>query len=116
MTAGPGSRFPAALHAELCEHAAHVVPDGLRAQVKAGGDLGVAQALGQEMKDLLLQAIDGLPPQMRRCVRLRLLQDLDYDEIAEILQLSPSTVKVQLFKARKRLQLELGDALADFEL
>ena len=87
------------------------------AALSAGGTAEpLRQLLGREMKDLLLQAIDGLPPQMRRCVRLRLLQDLDYDEIAEILQLSPSTVKVQLFKARKRLQLELGDALADFEL
>ena len=86
------------------------------AQSAGGNAEPLRQLLGREMKDLLLQAIEGLPPQMRRCVRLRLLQDLDYDEIAEILQLSPSTVKVQLFKARKRLQMELGDALADFDL
>jgi RNA polymerase sigma-70 factor, ECF subfamily len=74
------------------------------------------QLLGKETQNLLIEAIEGLPAQMRRCVRLRVLQDLDYDEIAEILQLSPSTVKVQLFKARKRLQTELGDAFADFDL
>lgn len=74
------------------------------------------QLLGKEMRELLVQAIAGLPAQMRRCVRLRVLQDLDYDEIGEILQISPSTVKVQLFKARKRLQMELGDSFADFEL
>ena len=74
------------------------------------------QLLGMEMRELLTRAIEDLPPQMRRCVRLRVLQDLDYDEIAEILQLSPSTVKVQLFKARKRLQMELGEAFADFDL
>ena len=73
------------------------------------------QLLGKEMKELLTQAIAGLPGQMRRCVRLRVFQDLDNDEIAEILQLSPSTVKVQLFKARKRLQLELGDSFGDFD-
>lgn len=72
--------------------------------------------LGKELTERLGQAIAGLPPQMRRCVRLRVLQELDYDEIAELLQLSPSTVKVQLFKARKRLQMELGDRVADFEL
>lgn len=71
--------------------------------------------LGKEAAVRLGQAIAGLPPQMRRCVRLRVLQELDYDEIAELLQLSPSTVKVQLFKARKRLQLELGDRVADFD-
>jgi RNA polymerase sigma-70 factor (ECF subfamily) len=72
--------------------------------------------LGKEMKELLSQAIAGLPPQMRRCVRLRVFQELDYDEIAEILQISPSTVKVQLFKARKRLQMELEGSFADFDL
>ncbi|MFL6260010.1 MAG: RNA polymerase sigma factor [Thermoanaerobaculia bacterium] len=74
------------------------------------------QLLGKEMRELLAQAVAGLPAQMRRCVRLRVFQDLDYDEIAEILQISPSTVKVQLFKARKRLQMELGETFADFDL
>jgi len=74
------------------------------------------QLLGKEMRELLSEAVAGLPPQMRRCVRLRVFQELDYEEIAEILQISPSTVKVQLFKARKRLQLELGDLLGDFDL
>jgi RNA polymerase sigma-70 factor (ECF subfamily) len=72
--------------------------------------------LGKEMKEILSQAIAGLPPQMRRCVRLRVFQELDYDEIAETLQISPSTVKVQMFKARKRLQMELADSFGDFEL
>ncbi|HEX7182637.1 MAG TPA: sigma-70 family RNA polymerase sigma factor [Thermoanaerobaculia bacterium] len=74
------------------------------------------QLLGKEMREILTQAIAGLPAQMRRCVRLRVFQDLDYDEIAEILQISPSTVKVQLFKARKRLQMELGNSFEDFDL
>ncbi|MES1241745.1 MAG: sigma-70 family RNA polymerase sigma factor [Acidobacteriota bacterium] len=74
------------------------------------------ELLGKEMQERLGRAIEGLPPQMRRCVRLRVLQELDYDEIAEILQISPSTVKVQLFKARKRLQTELGDSFAELEL
>lgn len=85
-----------------------------------GSPCGTAEPLrrllGKETRELLTRAIEGLPAQMRRCVRLRVLQDLDYEEIAEILQLAPSTVKVQLFKARKRLQMELGEAFADFDL
>lgn len=73
------------------------------------------QLLGKEMGEILSRAIDGLPAQMRRCVRLRVFQDLDYEEIAETLQISPSTVKVQLFKARKRLQMELGNSFDDFD-
>lgn len=74
------------------------------------------QLLDKEMRELLAQAVAGLPAQMRRCVRLRVFQDLDYSEIAEILQISPSTVKVQLFKARKRLQMELGESFTGFDL
>ena len=74
------------------------------------------QLLDQERRVLLRQAVDGLPAQMRRCVRMRVFQDLDYDEIAEILQISPSTVKVQLFKASKRLQRELGNSFEGFGL
>lgn len=92
----------------------------LPATAAGGSPCGTAeplrQLLGKEKRDLLTRAIEGLPAQMRRCVRLRVLQDFDYDEIADILQLSPSTVKVQLFKARKRLQMELGDGFADFDL
>jgi RNA polymerase sigma factor (sigma-70 family) len=72
--------------------------------------------LGKEMKELLTRTVDGMPAQMRRCVRLRVFQDLDYDEIAEILQIAPATVKVQMFKARKRLKVELGEVFADFEI
>jgi RNA polymerase sigma-70 factor (ECF subfamily) len=95
---------------------------GSPAEAVAGGQSGMEapaqlrELLGKEMRELLTEAVDGLPAQMRRCVRLRVFQDLDYDEIGEILQISPSTVKVQLFKARKRLQMELGDYFADFEL
>jgi RNA polymerase sigma-70 factor (ECF subfamily) len=74
------------------------------------------QLLGKERTELLRQAVARLPAQMRRCVRLHVFQDLDYDEIAKILQISSATVRVQLFKARKRLQIELKDHLADFNL
>lgn len=68
--------------------------------------------LDKERKEILGQAIDGLPAQMRRCVRLRVFRDLDFEEIAETLRISPSTVKVQLFKARKRLKNEIEDSRA----
>ncbi|HEV2852161.1 MAG TPA: sigma-70 family RNA polymerase sigma factor [Thermoanaerobaculia bacterium] len=81
-----------------------------------GSPAPLRRLLDQERKELLSQAIGGLPAQMRRCVRLRVFQDLDYEEIAEVLRISPSTVKVQLFKARKRLQGELRDSFPDLDL
>lgn len=73
------------------------------------------QLLDKERQELLSQAIDRLPPQMQRCVRLRVFQDLDYEDIAEVLEVSPSTVRVQLFEARKRLKITLGDSLTGFD-
>jgi RNA polymerase sigma-70 factor (ECF subfamily) len=98
------------------------VGDTPPAAVAGGSPRGAAapaplrRLLGKEMRERLSQAIDDLPAQMRHCVRLRVLQELEYEEIGEILGISPSTVKVQLFKARKRLRLELGDVFADFDL
>ena len=53
----------------------------------AGGNPRSAEApaplrelLGKEMQERVGQAIEDLPPQMRRCVRLRVLQELDYVE------------------------------------
>lgn len=107
-------------HRAAAKRAGHSVP--LEAEEMedsppaSGAPAPLRRLLGKEMQERLTLAIDGLPAQMRRCVRLRVFQDLDYGEIAEILQISPSTVKVQLFKARKRMQTELGDSLADFDL
>jgi len=101
-------------HRTAAKRAGHDVP--LEDQDPGEAPAPLRQLLGKEMRETLSQAVAGLPAQMQRCVRLRVFQDLDYDEIAEILQISPSTVKVQLFKARKRLRLELGNSFEDFDL
>lgn len=56
-----------------------------------------------ERRQLVRQAVDRLPAQMRRCMKLRLERDLDYREIGQILCISEQTVKVHMFQARKRL-------------
>lgn len=102
-------------HRTAAKRAGESVPlDG--EEVGAGGSAPLRELLDKERKERLAEAVERLPGQMRRCVRLRVFQDLDTDEIAEILQISPSTVKVQLFKARKRLQMELGDSLGGLDL
>jgi RNA polymerase sigma-70 factor (ECF subfamily) len=66
------------------------------------------QLLGKERSRLLRQAVEKLPPQMRRCLLLRVYQDLKYREIADVMSLSIETVKAHLYQARARLQTELG--------
>jgi RNA polymerase sigma-70 factor (ECF subfamily) len=79
------------------------------ADVPAPGE----EALRKERSRLLRQAIDRLPEQMRRCLVLRIDQELKYREIATLMRLSPETVKVHLLKARKRLQEDLGPYFQD---
>ena len=71
------------------------------------------EMLRKERSRLLRQAIDKLPEQMRKCLVLRIDQELKYREIAVLLRLSPETVKVHLFQARRRLREELGPYFQD---
>jgi RNA polymerase sigma-70 factor, ECF subfamily len=66
------------------------------------------EALCRERSRRLREAITELPRQMRRCLFLRIDQDLKYREIAVAMRLSVGAVKVHLFEARLRLQKELG--------
>jgi len=71
------------------------------------------ELLRKERSRLLRQAIDKLPEQMRKCLVLRIDQELKYKEIAVLMRLSPETVKVHLLKGRRRLQEELGPYFQD---
>jgi RNA polymerase sigma-70 factor (ECF subfamily) len=51
----------------------------------------------------LLDAVAGLPPRQRAAVALYYLEDRPVDEIADLMEISPSTVKQHLFQARGRL-------------
>ncbi|HYU30628.1 MAG TPA: sigma-70 family RNA polymerase sigma factor [Thermoanaerobaculia bacterium] len=55
----------------------------------------------------LREAVDGLPDQMRKCLILNVYHDFKVREIAQLLHLSPETVKVHLFQARRRLKEKL---------
>lgn len=64
-------------------------------------------ALFKERRRLLREALDELPPQMRRCILLRIDQNRKYREIADLLQLSINTVKSHLHEGKKRLMQAL---------
>lgn len=62
----------------------------------------------RERQELLREALQGLPPQMRRVCELRFVQDRKYQEIADLLGVSIETIKAHLHQARKRLTEKLG--------
>lgn len=72
--------------------------------------------LRDERRRALRSAIGRLPDQMRRCVVLRIYQELSYREIAGVLQISIETVKAHLFQARRRLKSELAENFEGMEL
>ena len=65
------------------------------------------QVVGIEQAQYLRQALIALPFRYRAVIELRHYQDLSYEEIASALNVPVSTVKSDLFRARKRLEVEL---------
>ncbi len=61
----------------------------------------------------LARALGALPPKQRASVVLHYLEDLPVSEVARVLQVSDSTVKQHLFRARQRLALELGEEVTE---
>jgi RNA polymerase sigma-70 factor (ECF subfamily) len=57
----------------------------------------------------VLAAIDALPEEYRTAVVLSDLEGLNYQEIADLMEVPVGTIKSRLFRGRRRLQRELYD-------
>lgn len=77
---------------------------------------GKDRPLREELIEQLWAAMADLPPQVQRCVMLRVTADLKYREIAEVLKVSIETVRAHLFQARQQLKGRLGDCLTELDL
>jgi RNA polymerase sigma-70 factor, ECF subfamily len=58
--------------------------------------------------ELIMKAIHSLPEKQRAAVLLHKYQELDYDEIARVLECSESALKSLLFRAYETLRVELA--------
>lgn len=72
-----------------------------------------AQLLQGELKAAVDEAIAALPEKQRLAVVLRRYEQMPYEEIAEVLELSVSAVKSQLFRARTTLRESLERFMED---
>lgn len=59
---------------------------------------------GNEKTAVLLEALDSLDPTMKAVLVLRDLQELEYQQIAEVIEVPIGTVKSRLFRAREALR------------
>lgn len=72
------------------------------------------QVLHQETRETIAQAMDQLEDEFRMILTMRVIQDLSYEEIAEIMDLKIGTVKSRLARARNKLKkilLQSGNKL-----
>ena len=66
------------------------------------------ETVAKQQQDARLRAaILALPPKFRAVIELRHFQEMSYEEIAEVLERPLSSVKSDLFRARKRLAQQL---------
>ena len=75
--------------------------------VKEGAPAPDESLLEAELQRKIDEAIQALPETQRMAVVLRRYQDLSYDEIGEVLELSVPAVKSVLFRARTELRERL---------
>lgn len=68
-----------------------------------------AKSTSFETKDIVDLALSLLPPVQKSIVILRDIEGYKYAEIAEILEISESQVKVYLYRARKKMKKQLKD-------
>ncbi|HEX4810956.1 MAG TPA: sigma-70 family RNA polymerase sigma factor [Bryobacteraceae bacterium] len=69
------------------------------------------QALDRETRNLIERALAEINPVFRAAVVLRDIENLSYEEIAEILQVSLGTVKSRILRGREALRRELSQKL-----
>jgi RNA polymerase sigma-70 factor (ECF subfamily) len=66
------------------------------------------ELLSRSRAEMILRAIHSLPEKQRAAVLLHKYQELDYDEIARVLECSESALKSLLFRAYETLRVELA--------
>lgn len=58
----------------------------------------------RESREEVVKVLNRLTPRYRMCLLLREYQDLSYDEMAEVMGVSPAAVKSTLFRAREQFR------------
>jgi RNA polymerase sigma-70 factor (ECF subfamily) len=70
-------------------------------------------AANQETHEMIESALEGLNPTFRTAVVLRDMEDLSYEEIADVLQIHLGTVKSRIMRGREALRSALVTRMAE---
>jgi RNA polymerase sigma-70 factor (ECF subfamily) len=89
--------------------------EDIGAETRVSPDVGPEQQAGQQqVREVLLNAINQLSPDHRAVVDLTYFHEIGYREIAEIMDCPVDTVKTRMFHARRHLKRLLAGALSDW--
>jgi RNA polymerase sigma-70 factor (ECF subfamily) len=98
-------------HDEIVSETAHEDPRAISREAKVFSASKDADPEGEFFDSIIdeevLKAIDALPDEYRTAVVLSDLEDLSYNDIAEIMEIPVGTVKSRLFRGRRQLQERL---------
>jgi len=72
------------------------------------------QMMDAQRREMINKAIESLPQKYRDVIRLRHMEELEYDEIAKKLRIPLGTVKAHLFRARELLYRYMRDRLRHY--
>jgi RNA polymerase sigma-70 factor, ECF subfamily len=91
----------------------HSEPDGghRRLEIADWSALPDDQVLRSELRDVIQKAIQGLPEIYRAVILLRDVEELSTDEAAQVLDISPESIKTRLHRARLAVRQKLDGYL-----
>ncbi len=101
-----------------------IVPEGTEGEMEESGTITDLAAQGPSPQEAMLEkeklallhdALLELPEQCRRCTLLYVNSELKYHQIADLLGISPGTVKAHLHKARGDLRRKLGQYFGEID-
>ncbi len=82
--------------------------DTITADIAASREQGPSdRAISQEVRKVVAAALDSLAEPFRLVLVLRDMQDMDYAQIADVLEVPVGTVKSRLYRARSMLRQSL---------
>jgi RNA polymerase sigma-70 factor (ECF subfamily) len=70
-------------------------------------DDGFKNLSREETRVYIWELVENIPPKFRELILLRYIQELKYEEIAEITELPVGTIKNRIFKAKEILKKEM---------
>ncbi len=74
---------------------------------RPGGESNLPRGM-DTLSDLIDRAIERLPPVEREIMVLHYIEELSYQEISEVLQLTEPQIRMRLYRARKKIRAKLN--------